>query len=291
MNIPIFESTPIIIIGMHRSGTSMLTRMLEKLQLFIGWKKDPHYESMLFKFLNGWILVQCGGNWDNPDAIRYLLDNSNYRALVMDYIYQVLQTRHAINYLGTRNFLKYRGFQNLPFAWGWKDPRNTFTLPLWLDLFPQAKIIHVYRHGVDVADSLKRRYQMELSAEKQSHENNKRANAYWIQGKRRKGFTDTLRCATLEGGFSLWESYIDQAHKYVLEYNDRAIEVKYEDFLQEPAQELQKLANFCNLTVADDDLYATASLANPDRAYAYRNNPVLTEFAITVRNSLACWDY
>ncbi|MCS5697200.1 sulfotransferase [Desulfofundulus thermocisternus] len=30
---------PIIIIGMHRSGTNMLTRMLEELGLFVGERK------------------------------------------------------------------------------------------------------------------------------------------------------------------------------------------------------------------------------------------------------------
>jgi hypothetical protein len=268
----------------------MLTRMLERLHLFVGWKRDNNDESMLFKFINDWILIQSGGSWDNPDAVSYLLENTNHRELVVNYIDQVLQSRHAISYLGLRQFLKYRGFQNLPFSWGWKDPRNTFTLPLWLDLFPGARIIHVYRHGVDVATSLKRRYEKAFLAEKRSQEELP-AYAYWFRRKRRLGFTSTLRCATLEGGFSLWQSYIEQAHNYALVYSDRAIEVKYEDFLQNPVQELQKLASFCDLDVMEDDIHSAASLANPDRVYVYRNDPVSTKFAVTVRDKLASWDY
>ncbi len=31
-------------------------------------------------------------------------------------------------------------------AWGWKDPRNTFTLPMWLSIFPKARVLHVLRN-------------------------------------------------------------------------------------------------------------------------------------------------
>ena len=31
--------------------------------------------------------------------------------------------------------------RDIPFPWGWKDPRNSITLPLWLRLYPEAKII------------------------------------------------------------------------------------------------------------------------------------------------------
>jgi hypothetical protein len=44
-------------------------------------------------------------------------------------------------------------------AWGWKDPRNSITLPVWLKLFPDARVIHIVRNGVDVAESLYRRQQ------------------------------------------------------------------------------------------------------------------------------------
>ena len=39
---------PIVIIGMHRSGTSIVTRMLEQLGLFVGKKKDMNHEALFF---------------------------------------------------------------------------------------------------------------------------------------------------------------------------------------------------------------------------------------------------
>ncbi len=48
----------------------------------------------------------------------------------------------------------------MPRSWGWKDPRNTFTLPMWLKVFPNAKVIHVLRDKESVARSLMKRNQV-----------------------------------------------------------------------------------------------------------------------------------
>ncbi|MBK8351014.1 MAG: hypothetical protein IPL21_04765 [Saprospirales bacterium] len=37
---------PIIILGMHRSGTTMITKMLENLGLFVGAEKEINHESL-----------------------------------------------------------------------------------------------------------------------------------------------------------------------------------------------------------------------------------------------------
>ena len=40
---------PIIIIGMHRSGTSMLSKILEYSDIFLGNNKDINNEALFFK--------------------------------------------------------------------------------------------------------------------------------------------------------------------------------------------------------------------------------------------------
>ena len=57
-------------------------------------------------------------------------------------------------FLGWKRYLAYRSLERFDQPWGWKDPRNVFTLPLWLRVFPEAKIIYIVRNGVDVAASL-----------------------------------------------------------------------------------------------------------------------------------------
>lgn len=80
--------SPIIIIGMHRSGTSMITEMLEKLGLFVGVRKDPNsnFESTFFYNINNWLLLQSGGAWDHPNPIHDLLKNKEVLELTLDYI-------------------------------------------------------------------------------------------------------------------------------------------------------------------------------------------------------------
>src|SRR5213078_1316124 len=64
--------------------------------------------------------------------------------------------------MGWKRVMKYKSIDRYDRPWGWKDPRTVFTLPLWLQLFPKAKIINIVRNGVDVASSLSVREQKML---------------------------------------------------------------------------------------------------------------------------------
>ena len=41
--------------------------------------------------------------------------------------------------------------------WGWKDPRTCLFLPFWLDRLPDALIVGVFRHPLEVYESHLRR--------------------------------------------------------------------------------------------------------------------------------------
>ena len=41
-------------------------------------------------------------------------------------------------------------------VWGWKDPRNSLTLPFWQDLLPGLKTLIMVRNPLEVAHSMKR---------------------------------------------------------------------------------------------------------------------------------------
>lgn len=269
---------PVIIIGMHRSGTSMVARMLEELGLFVGDRKMADHEPYFFLGLNDWMLRQCGGAWDQPEPIRHLLENGEVRALAGDYIRYLMQTPRAVSFMGWRNYRQYRTPCNLDLPWGWKDPRNTYTLPLWLDLFPGARVIHIYRNGVDVASSLKVRTERALERTKALHERRKKLRLYGLRPKR-GGFTGSLRCASLEGGFDLWESYLAEAHEHVLNLGERAVEIRYEDFLAEPHEHLASLTGFCGLSPGKAAIAATAHRVDKNRAYSYRRDSALQAFA------------
>ncbi len=281
---------PIIIIGMHRSGTTMLARQLEALGVFMGKQKEENQEALLFFQIDSWLASQCGGSWDNPQPIRYLLENQEIRAQVREYIRNyLLTTVRAASYLGWKNYLRYRSPFALDRLWGWKSPLSTFTLPIWLDLFPDAKVIHISRHGVDVANSLRQR-------ERRSAAPTPRRNLYYKMRilhaiRPKSGEFIRPRCDLLQGGLSLWEEYVAQAHSHVCSLGGRAIELKYEALLTQPDAVLRKIVEFCELLCSEEAIEKAASLVRKDRAYAYREKSDLRAFADLVPERLSAYGY
>jgi hypothetical protein len=272
------NTPPIIIIGMHRSGTTMLARQLEALGLFMGSKKESNYESTFFLNINRWLMIQTGGAWDNPQAIHYLLENQPARRKIGAYIERyLLRTPRVSAFLGLGKYLRYRSLFNLDIPWGWKCPLNTFTLPVWLDLFPNAKVIHIYRHGVDVAQSLKKRGERDGAPERFEGLYYRWPILHAIRPK--VGEFVRVRCNTLEGGLSLWEEYFTEAHSHVLAMAKQALELRYEDYLDQPRQAVKEIAHFCNVAASDDTIEAVADLVKKERAYAFRETPDLLAFA------------
>jgi hypothetical protein len=279
---------PVLIIGMHRSGTSMLTSLLEGLGLFFGWRKEGNHEAIFFQGLNDWLLSQAGGAWDHPEPIRHLLAHDDARALVHDYLEFSVRAPRAASFLGPVRYLRHRTPAALPFPWGWKDPRTTFTLPLWLDLYPGARVLHVRRHGVDVADSLERRQRSYLH---QQRERYFRLRPTYALRSKRAGFTVGLRCASLGEGFDLWETYLREGRAQVRARGPLGLEVKYEDFLAEPERSLLEVAGFCGLEPSRERCAALVEGVRADRAYSYRTTPELAAFADTVKERLAEFGY
>jgi hypothetical protein len=286
-----FRTSPIIIIGMHRSGTSMITRLLEELGLFAGEKKNTNDEAVFFHKINEWLITQSGGEWDHPEPVRKLIANEEIRGLATDYISRYLiKSPRTITFLGWRKYLRYKTPLNLDVPWGWKSPLNTYTLPLWLDLFPEAKILHIYRHGVDVAHSLRARGRREMQRTPLQRLYYELKFVHWLWPKPGE-FIGSVRCDSLEGGLSLWEEYISEARAHARLLNGRAIELKYEDFLSEPERTLGELARFCDLSANDAAINTVASRVKKERAYAYRGNPELRAFATRVSQRLAAQNY
>lgn len=132
-------TTTCLILGMHRSGTSCLARILFELGIHLGEKlsKQPessnlggHWEAVEVIDLNDRILAHSGGTWDRPPAT--VTTNAE-----LDAAMQALVSR-----LGT-----------LPLS-GWKDPRTTLTFPLWRRYLGDRRLLAAFRHPHAVARSL-----------------------------------------------------------------------------------------------------------------------------------------
>ena len=254
---------PVIVLGMHRSGTSVVTRMLEALGLFVGRHKDPNSESMFFKRVNDWLLLQCGGAWDNPAPVRFLLNNPSLRAKTTHYIaHSLIESPRIISFLGPAKYLRYRSIYKLNKPWGWKDPRSTFTLPIWLDLFPGAKVIYMYRRGEEVAASLQRRGRT-LNGRQRLYE--KLSALQWIIPKT-GAFIGSPRCEALAEGVALWQEYVQQAATILPPLGDSVLRLNFENILSHPFQSAVSLADFCGLQVPEARLVSVARMIKTPHA-------------------------
>jgi hypothetical protein len=281
---------------MHRSGTTMLCSMLEQLGLFVGEEKDNNNESFFFLRINDWLLKQSGASWDYPGNFSVMLKEQRVLEVGRSYIDSMLRTKFLVSYLGTSNFKRYGSLDKLPFVWGWKDPRNTFTLPFWLGLFPEAKIIHVYRNGIDVAKSLQARELKLLSRAESKAAEGKLVTKYRWSDKilsvhNMKMICGSLRCLSLEGGFSLWEEHMREAQRHVTALGERSMEVCYEDFLENPSAGLRTLAAFCGLSAAGERIDAVAGSIVASRKNAFLKDPELRLFHQQVKERLEHFGY
>jgi len=133
----------IIVNGMHRSGTSMVTNILQTLGVYIGDElllahpSQPygHFEDVDFYELNMDILREAGGSWRNPPTERRILAQSE------KFSERIIATIE-----------KHRKK-----LWGWKDPRTCLTIPLYLPYLKDPRFILVYRDPIAIAASLSKR--------------------------------------------------------------------------------------------------------------------------------------
>ena len=59
--------TTIVVLGMHRSGTSLVTRLLVEMGVYMGPRLDVrNWEDADFQKTNQTILDMAGGNWGKP---------------------------------------------------------------------------------------------------------------------------------------------------------------------------------------------------------------------------------
>ena len=278
---------PIIIIGMHRSGTTMIASMLQELGLFIGNDLEENSESMFFIKHNNWLLKQCGASWDNPSSINYLYQNSTVLELSENYIRQQINGVSVHTYVGWKGYLI--GVRPLvgmrQYEWGWKDPRNTYTLPFWLRLFPDARVIHIYRNGVAVAASLRARENKGLKLAKLIYMKKSFLGIYKFFS-RNRGLVCSPRCLSLEGCFSLWEEYVETAIAMMENFAPNGLTLKYEDFIANPSAKLMELAQYCQLDLTQDQLNRLKLKVKEDRANSHEGDIELISFNNRIKHNV-----
>lgn len=140
---------PVILAGMHRSGTSFAASVLQAAGVAMGERMYPadrgnvkgHFEDMDFLEVHREALVKLGLNetgWTDvwPLEVAPEVAEQGRR----------LAAAKAAGFAASGQK-----------AWGWKDPRSTLFLEYWRSVMPGARFVFMYREPWEVADSLFRR--------------------------------------------------------------------------------------------------------------------------------------
>jgi hypothetical protein len=286
MDARLLQLSPIVVIGMHRSGTRLLVEILDKLGVFMGADRQGDSESVAFMLINEGILHQCGAFWSEPMSAHFVLSQPDAVERL------AASTREALaaqleRYAGPSGWHLNANPNELP-AFGWKDPRNTFTLPVWKQVFPNLRAVHIVRHGVDVAASLARRHAGALRAATGEAV----PSALTVMRDHALGVLSSRRGWTLAEALTMWEQYVEKAREESAALGERALEVRYEDLLTAPKRVIAGIAKFCRVPMpAPAQHAALLDGLEPGRAFAFRRNPELVAFADSVREILARYGY
>ena len=203
---------PIFIVGMNGSGTTMLADCLNHHPLIyfhsIESKIIPFYYYNIGKF----------GDLNNKRNFGRLLrefsNNSafwicnNRRTVEIPYEFNELEHRDLSQVIDLT--FSYFSAQKNKVIWGDHSPKYAFSIPVILDLFPEAKIIHIVRDGRDCAQSFRRRYNYNIY---RTIYNWKRI----VQKARKDGFVAGP---------------------------ERYFEIKYEDLTEFPEKHMNKICSF-----------------------------------------------
>jgi hypothetical protein len=140
---------PVCVAGMHRSGTSLVARLLAASKVYGGPPADlvtpapdnpeGFGENLRFLRLNDAVLARLGGFWDRPPAMPPGWVSSPRLSRLRQDAAQLVA-----------------GFQGHE-PWFWKDPRNSLTVAFWRELLPDLQVVVCVRNPREVVASLERR--------------------------------------------------------------------------------------------------------------------------------------
>ena len=149
-----FMNQPIVVVlGMHRSGTSTVTRALQAVGVSLGGRLMPavpgnndkgFFEDLDIVNFNERLLSAVGHAWH---SIRLLKSSDVDRLCEQGYLKEAIQLLRKKSQPGQ--------------IFGFKDPRTAKLLPFWLRVFQvggfEARYVIAVRHPLSVADSLAKR--------------------------------------------------------------------------------------------------------------------------------------
>lgn len=262
---------PVCIAGMHRSGTSMVANLLRLCGLRLGPESDMlppafdnpegFWEHLVFRNLNDEILKALGGTYDAPPPLPDGWHERETLAPFREKAKALLRELTAGE------------------PAGWKDPRNSLTLPFWLSLLPQTKVIICVRHPLHVARSERRRREQLY---KQSRPGVSSLPLYvsgWKLYDRAAGALSVRppQVPTYRRCFALWKLYNQEALAHTGPEN--RLLTHYDSYFIDPEAELRRVLSFLDMRVHEEQIGKAVSAVSTK----LRHNHSVTREAAGVR--------
>jgi Sulfotransferase family len=243
---------PILILGAHRSGTSATAHALQLLGLQIGQRLDSHYESKALQRLHEEYLRKVGATWYQPQPFLDWVQTPEGERDCLDYLRANARHPGLFGYRRNPRGLYLLARLKLGSLWGWKEPRTTLFAPLWLKLFPGARIIDVIRHPLSVALSLRQR---ELRF-------------------RTAGDSPAPQLDDVHYCLRIALAYVEAGERLAAQtvFYRR---IRFEDLQADPSGTLKELALFCDLRPSGFQLDRAAATIKPEMSRHWES--VLTE--------------
>ena len=261
---------PLIVTGMHRSGTTLLVQLLEKNGIFFGAHQDENKESIFFQRINRWLVSINNSYWDNPKSFDNLKDDDNNLLILK--LKQVLNRRISSSlFFGCKNFFLNRRFDNFPIQWGWKDPLNTFTLDIWRKIFPDLCIINIVRNPLDVSCSLINR-QKKLKIKDSDRINNYFNSFIPLLAINKGTIYRSFNINSIDDCLNLYKKYYNQIN-INSRNNIKQLNIKFEKLVNNPEQEMLKIYNFCEID--DYNLNEDSKLINQNVLNKYKDSNLI----------------
>lgn len=206
------QTEPVVVLGCHRSGTSLLSQALAAAGVDMGVSVSTKKESTLFLLLNIKVLELLSSDWDEPEFVLRLLDALEPEQ--RDKITQVIETTVLSQF---DEFFA----ADIGSLWGFKDPRTVILWPLYASAFANPRKIILTRSIEDIASSLYRRSQKIIGSGRST--------------------SRTDRCGTLDGAAQVAQAYCDALSDLA---DDEDLYLSYEEMQARPDQVSQKVQEF-----------------------------------------------
>lgn len=146
----------VVLLGMHRSGTSLTASILETLGVDFGSDFIPANESNPKGYFENTAITRA------QVGLNRLINRRPFSAAgLVEYPQAFWQDRRALEFVDEMEMLVGKALEHASGLWGFKDPHTIKLLPLWRVVFERLGITPLYvlavRHPAEVAASAVKR--------------------------------------------------------------------------------------------------------------------------------------